>query len=750
MSDPPLAALAATALAAQWRKMGAGKKGPNPLIIKISPNPRATETTLEAAGRPFAVKGAEAVARCVARLSDANTQSALYGGADAALGCEIEAALAFVRGLENPGRVPDAAKGLNAHLATRSVMCGSRLSLADCAAWASLSQNPAFVAMATGKAAQARLPNLARWWGYVTNVKVFSAARSAVEKAARARASAKKKTGGDGKDRKQQDQKSRGPGGADNYKIPIEGAKMGKVVTRFPPEPSGYLHIGHAKAALLNDFFAKQYKGKCLLRFDDTNPSKEKQEFVDNILKDLKTLGIDHQPPTTTSQYFETILGYADKMLAEGKAYVDDTPVEEMRKQRMDGTESAARKNSVAENQRRWAEMKAGTDYGTKCVMRAKISMKTPNKCMRDPAMYRCKPGEVHHKTGDKYKVYPTYDFACPIVDALEGVTHALRTTEYKDREPQYMWFIDAMGLRKPMVWEYSRLSMQYTVMSKRKLKWFVETGKVQGWNDPRFPTIQGIIRRGLTVEALRKFILSVGASKSVVVMSWDKLWAINKQILDPKIHRFLSVSQAAQVPLRLDNVPARQFLEVRLHPKDASIGMKRVPIGPEVLLEAEDAARLQDGEEFTLQRWGNCIIRGVERDASGNIVALRGSFNPKGNYKTTKNKLTWVCAGGDGPETKTCPVTSVEFDYLITKSKIEDGDQVEELVNPRSRLETKLIAEAAIRNVRKGQHIQLERRGYYICEKPWTRDSPNVVLFLIPTGKVKAMSSLSRKVETR
>lgn len=219
-------------------------------------------------------------------------------------------------------------------------------------------------------------------------------------------------------------------------------------------------------------------------------------------------------------------------MIKEGKAYADDTEPEEMKKEREAKVESKNRSNSVEKNLQMWEQMKLGSEAGQKCCIRAKINMQSANGTMRDPTMYRCKP-EHHIATGDKYKVYPTYDFACPIVDSIEEVTHALRTTEYHDRDEQYMWFLDALGLRKPYIYEYSRFNLQNTVLSKRKLTWFVDSGKVRGWDDPRFPTVRGILRRGMTVEALKQFIIAQGSSRSVVQMDWDKIWAINKKFID-------------------------------------------------------------------------------------------------------------------------------------------------------------------------------------------------------------------------
>lgn len=294
---------------------------------------------------------------------------------------------------------------------------------------------------------------------------------------------------------------------AGSFEIDLPGAKIGEVCLRFAPEPSGYLHIGHSKAALLNKYFAQRYQGQLIVRFDDTNPAKESNEFVENLLKDIETLGIKYDRVTYTSDYFPQLMEMAERLIHDGKAYVDDTPREQMQKERMDGIESKCRNNSVEQNLALWKEMIAGSERGLQCCVRGKLDMQAPNKSLRDPVYYRCNPIS-HHRIGSKYKVYPTYDFACPFVDAYEGVTHALRSSEYHDRNDQYYMILEDMGLRKVQLYEFSRLNMVYTLLSKRKLLWFVQNGKVDGWDDPRFPTVQGIVRRGLQIEALIQFIL--------------------------------------------------------------------------------------------------------------------------------------------------------------------------------------------------------------------------------------------------
>ena len=303
--------------------------------------------------------------------------------------------------------------------------------------------------------------------------------------------------------------------------VDLPYAEVGKVCLRFAPEPSGYLHIGHSKAALLNKYFAEKYNGRLIVRFDDTNPAKESNEFVENLLKDIETLGIAYDAVTYTSDYFPQLMEMAEKLIHQGKAYIDDTPREQMQEERMHGIESKCRNNSMEKNLELWKEMIAASERGLMCCLRGKLDMQDPNKSLRDPVYYRCNP-IPHHRIGSKYKLYPTYDFACPFVDSVEGITHALRSSEYHDRNGQYHRIQQDMGLRKVYIYEFSRLNMVYTLLSKRKLLWFVQNGKVDGWDDPRFPTVQGIVRRGLKIEALIHFILEQVNDCAEILCSWQ------------------------------------------------------------------------------------------------------------------------------------------------------------------------------------------------------------------------------------
>ncbi|XP_024018792.1 glutamate--tRNA ligase, cytoplasmic [Morus notabilis] len=516
-----------------------------------------------------------------------------------------------------------------------------------------------------------------------------------------------------------------------SFEVDLPDAEPGNVKLRFAPEPSGYLHIGHSKAALLNKYFAERYGGTFIVRFDDTNPAKESNEFVDNLLIDIDTLGIKYETVTYTSDYFPQLMEMAESLILQGKAYVDDTPREEMQKQRMDGIESKCRNNSVEENLKLWKEMITGSESGLRCCLRGKLDMQDPNKSLRDPVYYRCNP-IPHHRIGSKYKIYPTYDFACPFVDSIEGITHALRSSEYHDRNAQYYRIQEDMGLRKVHIYEFSRLNMVYTLLSKRKLLWFVQNGKVDGWDDPRFPTVQGIVRRGLKIEALIQFILEQGASKNLNLMEWDKLWTINKKIIDPVCPRHTAVVEDRRVLLTLTNGPEQPFVRaIPRHKKYEGAGEKATTFTNRIWLDQADAEVLTVDEEVTLMDWGNTIIKVIEKDQGGKVTQLTGVLHLEGSVKTTKWKLTWL------PEiNELVNLTLMEFDYLITKKKLEEGEDFLDVLNPCTKKETAAIGDANMRKLKRGEILQLERKGYFRCDVPYLRPSKPIVLFAIPDGR--------------
>jgi len=486
-------------------------------------------------------------------------------------------------------------------------------------------------------------------------------------------------------------------------------------MTRFPPEPSGYLHLGHVKAVMLNEHYARFYKGKLLVRFDDTNPSKESQEFATSIIQDLAKLGIVPDFVSHTSDHFDLIADFARQIIKDGLAYMDDTPVEQMRKERGDCVESKHRNSTPDVNLAQFEKLWQGVE--PEWCLRAKIDMKSVNGCLRDPVLFRFN-ADPHLRTGTKYKAYPTYDFACPIVDSIEGVTHAMRTLEYKDRDAQFEWIQNALRLRPVTIVEFSRLNFQYTLLSKRKLTWFVEQGIVDGWMDPRFPTVQGMLRRGLVVQNLREFMISQGASKRVVDMEWDKFWSNNAKMLDPVTPRYMAVDAAQGVPLKLlsgDGLPTEvEGRSVPFHDKNPDLGAKVMQYASTVLVEADDAASFDDGEEITLMRWGNVILTGKTTDPSGKIVGLEGVLNVAGDFKKTKKKITWVAQTAD-----TVPVQLVEFDFLISKPKLEEDDDFMKFINPNTKAETLCTGEMAMASIKEHDVLQIMRRGYFRSAAP-------------------------------
>ena len=505
------------------------------------------------------------------------------------------------------------------------------------------------------------------------------------------------------------------------------GAEKGKVVVRFPPEASGYLHIGHAKAALLNNHYKTAFDGKLVFRFDDTNPDKENVHFEDVIREDVKMLQIVPDVSTYTSDYFDLYIEKCVEMIKAGKAYVDDTPGDVMREEREARTESKNRSNSVQKNLDMWNQMVAGTEDGQKCCVRAKIDMQSPNGCLRDPALFRCKKA-AHPRTGNKYVVYPTYDFACPIIDSIEGVTHALRTTEYCDRDIQYSWILEQLNLRKPVIQSYSRLNLQNTVLSKRKLTWFVDQGIVDGWDDPRMPTVRGVLRRGLTVEGLKQFIVSQGSSKATVFMEWDKIWGLNKKVIDEISQRFAAVVKNDHVVVEVTDGPVGDsYVEVAVHPKNPEMGKRQVRVGNKILVDTIDANEMKPADVVTFVNWGNLKIVDVVKSGT-KVTSIRAQLDlDNKNFKKTL-KATWIEAS------KASQVTFIYYDHLISKAQLMKDDKFEEFVNRDSVFKLDMLVEADVLGLKKGTIIQVLRKGYFIVDQEATGSSPPV-LISIPDG---------------
>ncbi|XP_055010679.1 bifunctional glutamate/proline--tRNA ligase isoform X2 [Boleophthalmus pectinirostris] len=664
------------------------------------------------------------ISRYLARVAPA---FGLYG-ANMMEQTEVDHWLEFsARRLSGQSDLSAALSELDKALSLRTFLVGHSLTLADLSVWAALKGHRDWPSK--GK----MFTHINRWFFFLNAQIPFSSVGNKYvgKKAPEARSSSLEKE-------KKQDL---------GKFVELPGAEMGNVVVRFPPEASGYLHIGHAKAALLNQHYQVTFKGKLIMRFDDTNPEKEKEDFEKVILEDVAMLQIKPDQFTYTSDHFPAIMRYAEKLLAEGKAYIDDTPPEQMKQEREQRIESKCRNNTLEQNMKMWSEMKEGTEYGQTCCMRAKMDMNSNNGCLRDPTLYRCK-NTPHPRTKSTYKVYPTYDFACPIVDSVEGVTHALRTTEYHDRDEQYYWFINALGIRKPYIWEYARLNLNNTVLSKRKLTWFVDQGYVDGWDDPRFPTVRGVLRRGMTVEGLKQFIAAQGGSRSVVNMEWDKIWAFNKKVIDPVAPRYTALSSSYVVPVSIPGATEGKK-EVPKHPKNADVGMKEVWYGPRVLVEGADAETFSEGEVVTFINWGNLIITKINKATDGKVLSMEARLNLENtDYKKTA-KITWLA---ETKSTPLLPTVCVAYQPIITKAVLGKDDDFKDYINKNSKSEEKMLGDPCLKNLKKGDIIQLQRRGFYICDQPYEPVSPNsckespCVLFYIPDGHTKEMPTAGAK----
>jgi len=617
-----------------------------------------------------------------------------------------------------------AADELDRHLTLRSFLVGYKPTAADFALWGTLKSSTVFL----GLAKRGLHPHLGRWYTYIESL-------PAVQKGIAAYLAAQK-------------EKAKGRTENATFELGLEGAVRGQVVTRLPPEPSGYLHIGHAKAAILNQHFARMYDGKFIVRYDDTNPSKEKEEFQQAIIEDLALMGIVGDKVSYTSDYFDHIYQLAVQMIKTDKAYADDTEQMKMRDERMNGIASARRDASVEENLARFADMTSGSEQGTKWCLRAKISFDNPNKAMRDPVIYRCNL-QPHHKTGDTWKVYPTYDFACPVVDSLEGVTHALRTNEYHDRNPQYWWMQEALSIRKVDIWDYGRINFVYTLLSKRKLKAMVEEKcLVEGWDDPRFPTVRGIRRRGLTIEALKQYMLAQGPSQATTSLEWDGIWAMNKRVVDPVAPRYTAVAKKDIVEVTVTDAAGKPVVEsavaVPKHKKNLDIGNKTTVFAPKMYIEQVDAASFAPNEEVTFMDWGNAYTL-KSPSAETPLEALDVQLHLEGDFKKTSKKVHWLAISAEKPLVN---VILKDYDYLITKKKIEEDDQWEDFINPTTEFREEAFADNNVSELKQGDIIQFERKGYYICDK--ALDGPDGVMefIFIPDGKASSVALKAKSAD--
>ncbi|MES9938135.1 MAG: glutamine--tRNA ligase/YqeY domain fusion protein [Sedimenticola sp.] len=519
------------------------------------------------------------------------------------------------------------------------------------------------------------------------------------------------------------------------------GKHGGRVHTRFPPEPNGFLHIGHAKSICLNFGIARDYAGgQCNLRFDDTNPHKENQEYVDAIQEDVRWLGFDWDDRLYyASDYFEQLHDFAVELIRNGKAYICDLNAEETREYRgtltEPGRESPYRNRSVEENLDLFTRMKAGEFEDGSRVLRARIDMASPNMNMRDPTLYRIRHGVIHHQTGEEWCIYPMYDFTHPISDALEGITHSLCTLEFEDHRPLYDWALDNISIDcHPQQIEFSRLNLQYTVVSKRKLTQLVDEGHVAGWDDPRMPTIAGLRRRGYTPSSIRTFCDRIGVTKSDNSVEMGMLEACIREDLDTNAPRAMAVLHPLKVVI--ENYPEGEVeqLTAANHPKDESKGTRTVPLTREIYIDKADFReeankkykRLVTGGEVRLRNAYVIKAEQVIKDEQGEIVELRCTYdpdtlgaNPVG--RKVRGVIHWVSA------TEGVPAEIRLYDRLFNHPNPDGDKEVEsflEHINPDSLLTlTQAMVEPSLKEAAEGTRFQFEREGYFTSDKESSAD---------------------------
>ena len=521
--------------------------------------------------------------------------------------------------------------------------------------------------------------------------------------------------------------------------------ELNKINTRFPPEPNGYLHIGHAKSICLNFGLAKLYGGKCNLRFDDTNPTKEDVEYVESIQEDVKWLGFDWEDRLYyASSYFDKYYEVAVKLIKEGKAFVCELTAEEMREYRgtlsTPGKESPYRNRSVEENLDLFERMKAGEFPDGSKTLRAKIDMASPNINMRDPVIYRISHS-THHTTGDKWCIYPMYDFAHPLEDAIEGITHSICTMEFEDHRPLYDWVVREAGytVNPPRQIEFARLGMTNTVMSKRKLRALVENNLVDGWDDPRMPTISGLRRRGYTPESIRDFCERIGVSKANSMVDSGLLDYCIRDDLKAKA----KVVMAVLDPLKLviTNYPEGQaeMIEVENNPENPELGTREVPFTREVYIEREDFMeepvkkffRLAPGKEVRLKGAYFVTCTDFVKDENGVVTEVHCTYDPEtrgGNApdgRKVKGTLHWVSA------TENVPATARLYDHMMLDNP--DDPNGEMIMNPTSLEVKECFVEPSIKDAQKGDRFQFMRNGYYIVDTKDTTEDHLVFNRIVP-----------------
>lgn len=517
----------------------------------------------------------------------------------------------------------------------------------------------------------------------------------------------------------------------------LKTGKHTRIHTRFPPEPNGYLHIGHAKSICLNFGIARDYNGLCNLRFDDTNPEKEDVEYVDSIQEDVKWLGFDwDERMYYASGYFHKLYDFAVQMIKEGNAYVDSSTAQELKDMRGTPTEpgdlSPYRNRSVDENLRLFTEMKEGKYEDGALVLRAKIDMASPNMHMRDPVIYRIKKA-THHNTGDEWCIYPMYDYAHPISDWMEGITHSLCTLEFEIHRPLYDWFLEALKLKdRPRQIEFARLNLTYTVMSKRKLLELVQEGFVSGWDDPRMPTICGLRRRGYTPESIRNFADKVGVAKRDALTDVALLEHAVRDDLNKKAPRVMAVLKPLKVVITNYPEGLTEEMETVNNPEDESMGYRKIPFAREIYIEQDDFQevpqkkfhRLSPGKEVRLKSAYIIKCEEVIKDSDGNITELRCTYDPEtksgsGSTRSVKGTIHWVSA-------KHAVKAEVRlYDRLFTDEDPAGHEEKDfrELINPESlEILDNCLIEPELAKAKAGDKFQFVRMGYF-CVDPLSTD---------------------------
>ncbi|MGR6660238.1 glutamine--tRNA ligase [Avibacterium paragallinarum] len=509
----------------------------------------------------------------------------------------------------------------------------------------------------------------------------------------------------------------------------LEAGKVNHVYTRFPPEPNGYLHIGHAKSICLNFGIAEDYKGLCNLRFDDTNPVKEDVEYVDSIKQDVEWLGFHWEGKARyASDYFDALYGYAIELIEKGLAYVDELSPEQMREYRGTLTEpgknSPYRDRSVEENLALFEKMKNGEFAEGKASLRAKIDMASPFMVMRDPVLYRIKFAE-HHNTGNKWCIYPMYDFTHCISDAIEGITHSLCTLEFQDNRRLYDWVLEHISIKRPLPhqYEFSRLNLEYTLTSKRKLLKLVEDEVVDGWNDPRMPTISGLRRRGYTPASIREFCRRIGVTKQDNVVEFSALESCIRDDLNQNAPRAMAVINPLKIVI--ENFDGQEMLTVPNHPNREELGHRQLPFTKEIYIDQADFReeankqykRLVLGKEVRLRNAYVIKAERVEKDAEGNITTVYCTYDPEtlgknpADGRKVKGVIHWVSA------TDNVPAEFRLYDKLFTVPNPSAAEELYEVLNPNSLIVKHGFAEKSLANAKEEQAYQFEREGYFCAD---------------------------------